>query len=80
MTLTKKYENAKPIGVYCISNWGGIEILDIIYGIDDKLVSCFNFGNGRKYIRSTKIRYDAKGNQYIERRGVRYYLDEFMRV
>lgn len=33
-----KYSEKKPIAVYPLSNYGGIEILDILYGIDDYVV------------------------------------------
>ena len=80
MTLHKTYENAKAVGTLPLSNWGGLEILDILYGIDDYAVACFNFGTGRQQIRKHKIQYTQAGRSYIRKQGVRYYFDEIMRV
>lgn len=80
MTLYRTYENTKAIGTYALSNFGGIEILDILYGIDDYAVACFNFGTGRQQIRKHKIQYTPAGRAYIRKQGIRYYFDEIMRV
>lgn len=77
--LYKKYENTKPIGVQCISNWGGLEILDIEYGIDDIAIASFNFGT-RQQIRRHKIQTTPAGRLYIRKQGIRYYLDEIMKI
>lgn len=69
----------KPCGVYCLSNFGGLAIYDIIYGINDKAVSGFDFGDGVKHIRTTQIYYTATG-AYIKRFGIKYSLDEFIRM
>ena len=78
--LYKKYENTKSIGVYGLCNFGGIEILDILYGIDDYIVSCYNFGTGRQKIRKHKIYYCDNGRSFIRIDNKRYYLDFFMAV
>lgn len=80
MTLYKTYENTKAVGVLPLCNFGGLEILDILYGIDDYAVACFDFGNGRQQIRKHKIQYTPAGRSYIRKQGVRYYFDEIMRV
>lgn len=77
MPLYKQYENTKPIGVFTLCNFGGIEILNII---DDYVIACFNFGTGRQQIRTHKIYYTTSGRAYIRKQGNRYYFDEFMRV
>lgn len=80
MTLKKLYENKKAIGTHAMCNFGGLEILDIIYGVDDKVVACFNNGCGRTDIRTHKIQYTTGGRPYIRKYGVRYYFDDIMRV
>lgn len=80
MTLAQKYTEISAIGYYSLSNWGGLEILDIIYDINDKLVTCFNFGNGREMIRQNTIYTTAAGRSYIRKAGMRFYLDEIIRV
>ena len=80
MTLAERYGDKKAIGVYVVCNWGGLEVLDVLYGIDDKLVTCFNFGDDRKHYRTVCVHTAADGRPYVNRYGVRYYLDEIMRV
>ena len=79
-TLYKTYENKKALGVFTLSNFGGIEILDILHGIDDYAVACFNFGTGRQQIRKHKIYYTAMYRPYIRKQGTRYNLDEILRA
>lgn len=81
MTLTNKYTDVRPIGVLCLSNWGGLEILDLV----DKngelaVVACFDFGNGRQQTRRHVIRYTLTGRAYIRKNGRRYYFEDIMRV
>lgn len=54
-----EYSSKKPIAVYPMSNWGGVEILDIIYGIDDYAIWRFNFGEPEEKIHRSKIKYGA---------------------
>ena len=73
--MKEKYKDAKPIATYCLSNWGGIEILDILYGIDDYVVSRY-YG---KELHCNKINYGVKHSSFrIGRLTIR--LDECMRV
>lgn len=79
MTKQEKeiYRHKKPIAVYCMSNWGGVEILDILYGIDDYVVARFNFGEPQEPHR-VKIRYGVKTDTFrIGRTTI--HLDECMR-
>lgn len=75
----KEYENKRPIGVYCLSNWGGIEILDILYGIDDYVVYRFNFGEPQELHRA-KINYGVNHSSFRTSAGYSIRLDECMRV
>lgn len=78
--LYKEYENIEAIGYYCMGNYGGLEVLDIEYGIDDKLITCFNFGTGRQMIRRNKVLTTSNGRLYIRKAGYRFYLDNIMRA
>ena len=86
MSLATEYANTKPVGVYGMNNFGGLIVLDIKYGIDDSVVTCFDFGNGRKNFSESKIRYtmprseDAESRAYFVKLNRRYYLDEIMKV
>lgn len=84
MTLHETYKNIQStpaIGTLCLSNWGGLEILDLV----DKngelaVVACFNFGTGRQQIRRHVVRYTPAGRAHIRKGGTRYYFDEIMGV
>lgn len=78
MTLKQKYEEAKPIATFSLCNFGGLAILDIIHGIDDYAVACFNYGNGNKEIRRHKILTSPSGRPYIRKGGTRYYFDQMI--
>ena len=80
MTLYERYSETPAIGYYCMGNFGGLEILDIEYGINDKLITCFNFGTGRQMIRRNTIYTTSNGRQYIRKARDRYYIDEMMSV
>lgn len=81
--MTKKekqeYENKRPVGVYPMTNWGGIEILDILYGIEDYVVYRFNFGEPQELHRA-KIRYGVNHSSFRTSAGYSIRLDECMRV
>lgn len=80
MTLKEMYKDIPAVGYVGLSNWGGLEVLDVLYGIDDYLVTCFNYGDGRTRISRNKIYTAASGRCYIRKSGRRFYLDEIMRV
>lgn len=63
--LYKQFENAAPVGVYPMSNFGGLAIL----AIDD----------GYQNIRRHKIHYSALGRPYIRKNGTRFYFDQIVR-
>ena len=71
-----KYKDAKAVATYCLSNLGGIEILDILYGIDDYVVVRYY---GESYHR-VKINYTMSGRSYFRIGAYRIYLDECMKV
>lgn len=75
----KEYENKRPVGVYCMSNFGGIEIMDILYGIDDYVVYRWNFGTPTE-LHSAKIRHGVNHSSFRTSAGYSIRLDECMRV
>jgi hypothetical protein len=81
MMMTKqeqaKYLEKKPIAVYPMTNWGGIEIMDILYDVDDKVVYRFNFGEPQE-CHVAKIRGSHSSFKTIAGYSIR--LDECMRV
>ena len=80
MTLTtqerKDYLNKKGVAGYCLSNYGGIEIKDILYGIEDFVVFTY-YDIPKIYIR--KIYNSIKRGPYFRFGVYRVYLDECMR-
>lgn len=75
MTLYEKYSESTPIGFIGCSNWGGVEVLDYLPGIEDYLVTAFNYGT-RYMIRRNKVLITPSGRMYFRKLGRRYYLDE----
>lgn len=78
-TLAERYENVKPVGVYPITNWGGLVILEI-NDSGEYAVSAFDWGDGIQNVRSTKIQYSDNGRPFIRRYGVCYYFDQILRA
>ena len=68
------------IAIYSVSADVGIEIINIIYDIDDKIQFTWNVCGIRKKQRCSKIRYDADGKAYFNSCGRKIYLDECIRV
>ncbi len=79
MPLYKKYAETKAVGYYCMSNWGGLEILDLN---DECAIAAFNFGGVRQQIRRHKVCYTNayESRPYIRKQGRRFYLDQIMKV
>lgn len=74
-----KYKDKRPVGVYSMSNFGGIEIMDILYGIDDSVVYRFNFGEPQEVHRA-KINYGVNHSSFRTTAGYSVRLDECMRI
>ena len=76
--LYKRYENKQACGVCPMSNFGGLELLDIDacagdYGV---AVACFNWGTGRQKIRRYKIQLSENGRAFIRKEGIRFYFSD----
>ena len=78
MTLKEVYKNAAPVGVYPISNFGGLAILDVIG--DSSVIAAWSYGDGYKSVRRHQIYYTFTGRAYIRKAGGRYYLDQIMKI
>lgn len=78
LPLYKQFENAEPIGIYTMSNWGGLVILEIDAAAEIA-IAAFNWGTGHQKIRRHKIQYSALGRPYIRKNGTRFYFDQIMR-
>ena len=70
--------NKKVIATCQLTNFGGIAIFSIVYGIEDKVK--FSYFNSEKYSRvsTSIIRTDKKGDAYFISFGQKYYLREFI--
>lgn len=70
----------KVIAVYGMCNFGGIEILDIEYGINDRIVYRYNFGQSENKIHKARTYDTVGGRLYFNTKHGRIYLDECMSV
>ena len=76
--LYKQYEDSAPVGVYVLSNFGGLAVLDI--PDDETAVCAWDWGTGYQNIRRHKIHTTYTGRAYIRKGGRRYYFDQIMRT
>ena len=61
----EKYQEKKPISIYGMSNFGGIAILDILYGIEDYIVWYDSQIKAEKRkIHVSKIYYSKNGRYF----------------
>lgn len=74
-----RVENLKPLAVYCMSNFGGIEIVDTGEWMDTVIFYRFNFGKPER-VHFAKVHETATGRGYIRTRKGRIYLDECIAV
>ena len=76
-----KYQKKEPIALYGMSNFGGIAIIDIIYGIEDYIV-WYNsqIDAEKRKIHVSKI-YCSENGDYFKPYGSMYVkLSECLRV
>ena len=78
MTLKERYQDVAPVGVYPMSNFGGLAVLDIIS--DETAVCAWHYGDGYESIRQHQIFHTYTGRAYIRKAGRRFYLDQIMRT
>ena len=72
--------NNKFIAIMGMHNFGGLGMISIEHGINDKVTTAFDFGDGLQNKSTAKIRYNAKGEDYFIKFGRRHYIRDFMRV
>jgi len=72
--------NKKSIATLGLTNFSGIKILGIEYGINDKVKFCYTDDKGDGRTVTAKIRYDDEGKSYFISGRHCYYIDEFMRT
>lgn len=80
MTLRNTYAESKPLGVFGESAFSSIVLLEIEYGIEDKVIAGYEYDGKRTNIRRHKIYTTPAGRFYIRKFGRRYYLDDFLRI
>ena len=69
----------KIIAYHHITAFGGIAILDMQHGLDDKVETAF-YQDGKCFENKAwnKVYYARSGEPYFKKGGVRYYLQDFM--
>lgn len=55
--MREYYANKKPIAVYADGTYGGLEIMDIEYGVDDYVICRWNHGKPEDKYHRIKINY-----------------------
>lgn len=85
MRLNKKerlnYQKKEPVAVYGLSNFGGIAILDILYGIDDYIVWYDSqIESEKRKIHISKIYYTSNDSYFMIYGSKRIKLSECLRV
>ena len=78
MTLKQIYQDAAPVGLYPMNNFGGLAILDIIGG--EMAICAWHYGDGYESIRRHQVFYTYTGRAYIRKAGRRFYFDQIMRT
>ena len=77
MSLKKQYENVKTFAV--CDKFGGIELKDILYGIEDYVIfAAGTMGSVASYHKA-KVYYGGSGG-FFKYRGRRIRLDECLKV
>lgn len=69
------YTNKQPIGGLCLSNWGGLEVLDIN---SEYIVYRFNYGGEPEQPRRARLYYGVKDTSFRSGRST-YHLSDIMR-
>lgn len=69
----------EPVGYKTMSNVSAILVFDILYGIDDYVVACWDHQT-EKPVKPKKLYTTSDGRSYFKLRGRRFHLDEIMRV
>ena len=73
-----QYKDTRPVAVYPMSNWGGLEIIAIEYGINDFVVYRENFGLPERLHRAV-VRIDKNDRSFFIYNSTRIHLDQCMK-
>ena len=68
------------IAVYALTAFNSIEILNISYGIDDKVIFRYNNEGEKTRKHWAKIRYTENGQPYFRSYNLKLMLNDFIRV
>ena len=71
------YLETKSEGYY--SGFGGLEVKEIRYGLNDAVVFCTGAWRGRPEIHTARIHYETE-RPYFLCRGLRVHFDEILRM
>lgn len=84
MTYKQRYKNSLATAVLPLSAWNGVLIVEVIHGIDDYVITCYEVsdreGSERTNFSKSKLQYTTSGKAYFMKQGNRYYLDDFIRA
>lgn len=76
-----KYQKKEPIALYGLSNFGGIAILDIQYGLDDYIVWYDSqIDTEKRKIHVSKIYYSENGDYFKPYGSMYIKLSECLKV
>ena len=78
MTKKEVCENNKTFGYY--SGFGGIELKDFEYSINDSVYFVANAWNGEKSYHKARLYTDTNDHTYFRFKGVKILLEECLRV
>lgn len=75
------YQKKEPISVYGMSNFGGIAVIDIIYGIEDYIVWYDSqIESEKRKIHVSKIYYSENGGYFKPYGSIYIKLSECLKV
>lgn len=70
------YTGKEPIGIYAFDFGSQIKLMDVIFGITDRVIVQLDDGPFKVY----KINYNKSGSMYFRMNGRRYRLDHFLSI
>ena len=76
--MKEKSKMEKIVAYHQNNTFGGIVILDIEYGVDDKVKTAFYHDGVISGKGWNKVYYHPTGESYFKKGGVRYFLDDFI--
>lgn len=80
MGLTKEEICYRSETIAYYSGFGGVEVKQITYGIEDYMYCVSGAWGGYMSCHKLKIQTDTKGNMFVKLHGYKLPLDEFIRT